>query len=166
MVKKFIWALLLLTASLVSHSLSAQEPPQIDGTWVMVPDLSDNPEQRHIRRYGTRTDGYLISFVHYVNTGGRPFFMQSTSKADGIDYPEYDIVTLAELQVSGTPSPYTHAEVPVDERTVSFTDKYEGEITAYGTRQLSADGQTLTIEGFRVRDDGSESPYRQVFRRL
>jgi hypothetical protein len=46
---------------------------------------------------------------------------------------------------TGTPSSFSYSETQLDEYTIEWVDKNEGEVIAWGTRGVSRDGQTMTI---------------------
>jgi hypothetical protein len=89
-----------------------------------------------------------------VLSDGRVNFLQFAAKSDGKDYPEYDSTTLADYQANGTSTRATYSEKRIDEYTVEVTDKVDGNVTAHGTRAVSEDGSTMTIELDPMGPDG------------
>ncbi len=81
-----------------------------------------------------------------VDARGHASFLQIAAKTDGRDYPEYGADSLAELQRSGARTTATYSERQVDEHTVEWVDKNEGQPYLEGTRRVSRDGRTLSIE--------------------
>jgi hypothetical protein len=130
-------------------SVQAQVP-HIVGTWRLNIEASEffrPPPQSELRRYSVTEDGYLVGLAVIVDAEGNPEFLQFAAKTDGQDYPEYSSNALAAFQIAGTPTPLAYSEKPLDAHTIEWFDKYEGEVYASGTRQVSEDGRTLTIVG-------------------
>lgn len=141
----------LATITLVGLSAVAHgQVPHIIGTWKLNIEASQflgSPPQLEVRRYDVADNGYLVGLAVFIDAEGNPGFLQFAAKSDGQDYAEYSSNVLAALQIAGTPTPLAYSEKPVDDRTVEWVDKFDGRITASGTKQVSADGRTLTIVG-------------------
>lgn len=125
------------------------QAPHIYGSWSLDTDASEFPgamPRSQVRTYFPGEDGYLIGIAITVDAQGNAGFLQFAARTDGQDYPEYGVGSLAALQITGTRTSSTYAESQVDEYTVEWVDKTDGEAYLMGTRSVSADGQTLTIE--------------------
>jgi hypothetical protein len=137
--------------TLVCLSAAAQgQVPHIIGTWKLNAEASQflGPAPRsEVRRYDVADNGYLIGLAVFIDAQGNPGFLQFAAKSDGQDYAEYSSDVLAAFQIAGTPTPLAYSEIPVDDRTVEWFDKFDGRIAASGTKQVSDDGRTLTIVG-------------------
>lgn len=130
-------------------SATQAQVPHVYGSWKLDTEASEFPgamPQSQVRTYLPGEDGYLIGIAITVDAQGNAGFLQFAAKTDGQDYPEYGVGSLAALQISGTRTSSTYAESQVDERTVEWVDKTDGEPYVMGTRSVSADGTTLTIE--------------------
>jgi hypothetical protein len=140
--------------------------PHIVGIWklnVQASAFLGAPPQSEVRRYSVTDDGYLVGLAVIVDAEGNPQFLQFAAKSDGKDYPEYSSNALAAFQASGTPTPLAYSEKPVDAHTIEWFDKYEGQVYASGTRQVSEDGRTLTILGEISNSQGETRRLRLVY---
>ena len=156
---------LLLLASLGAKA----QIPHVLGVWELDLEDSDLPEQfpagSETRSYTLRDDGYLVVLAIRVDQSGNPDFIQVASKSDGKDYPQYQSGPLAELQIDGTTTPFTYSETVVDEYTVEAVAKWNGRVTNRGTRRISEDGETMTLDLTAFSPDGQEIPFVLVFDR-
>lgn len=162
--KKWASAILLLWSA-----QAAAQMPHIVGSWqldVAASDASDRPERVHVRTYVPTDDGFLMGVAVVVDIDGNANFLQFTAKTDGRDYPEYSAGLLAELQATGTPTRASYSETRVDDYTVAWTDKYDGEVYATGTRSVAADGRTMTIVVESRDPEGRTRTRTLVFDRL
>jgi hypothetical protein len=140
--------------------------PHIIGTWKLNIEASQflGPAPRsEVRRYDVADDGYLVGLAVFVDAQGNPGFLQFAAKSDGQDYAEYSSGVLAAFQIAGTPTPLAYSEKPVDERTVEWFDKFNGRVSAFGTKQISEDGRTLTIVGEVPDPQGNTRRLRLVY---
>jgi hypothetical protein len=147
---------------------AAAQAPAILGTWklnVAASRLPGPPPQTHVRRYYLAPDGTLVGLAVVVDASGKPDFLQFAAKDDGKDYPELDSRFLAALQIDGSQTPRTYSETPLDERTVAWTDKYEGRVIASGKKWVSEDGQTLSFTARATNPRGEEVELLFVFDR-
>jgi len=148
------------------QSTARAQVPHIYGSWKLDVDASEYPgpaPQAQVRTYFPTDDGYLIGVLVSVDAQGNASFLQFAARPDGQDYPEYGVSSLARLQMSGTPTSATYSETPIDEYAVEWVDKNEGEPYLIGTKTVSEDGQTLTID---VRDPRNvEGGYTLVYNR-
>jgi hypothetical protein len=119
-----------------------------------------------MRSYLQRDDGYLVVLALRVNGDGSPDFIQVAAKSDGKDYPQYQSAPLAQLQIDGTPTAFTYAETITDEYTAEIIARRNGQVINKGTRRISADGKTMTLNVFAVLPDGQEIPIVLVFDKL
>jgi hypothetical protein len=80
------------------------------------------------------------------------------SKSDGKDYPQYQSIPLATLQVDGTKTPLTYSETVIDDHAVNVIAKVNGQINTMGVRRIDADGKTMTIDVVAIDPRGKETP--------
>ena len=143
--------------------------PHVLGVWelnVAASQLPDTfPAVEEPRSYSLRDDGYLVVLAIRKDRSGRPEFIQIAAKTDGKDYPQYQSVSLAAFQIDGTLTPLTYAETVVDERTIEATAKFNGQVINKGTRRISADGKTMTLNVVAYGPNGQETPIVLVFDR-
>jgi hypothetical protein len=146
---RFYCAMILAAvATLTQMSSASAQVPHIFGTWTLNLERSDPREQipqASVRSYSQLEDGFVLGLWVVIDQAGDPFFVQFTAKTDGADYPEYFPGALAALMATGTPSSFSYSETQLDEYTIEWVDKNEGEVIAWGTRGVSRDGQTMTI---------------------
>jgi hypothetical protein len=146
--------------------LARSQIPHIVGNWegnieatlaatgIRIDELPEPTIISDSRTYFLRDDGFLVGLSVTVLSDGRVNFLQFAAKSDGKDYPEYDSTTLADYQANGTSTRATYSEKRIDEYTVEVTDKVDGNVTAHGTRAVSEDGSTMTIELDPMGPDG------------
>ena len=157
--------LLLTAASGPGHA----QMPHIVGSWeldIAASTLPRTPPQSQVRTYLPLEDGYLLGIAITVDPQGRAGFLQFAARPDGEDYPEYNPITLAALQMTGEQTSATYGETPIDEFTVAWVDKNDGVAYASGTRQVSEDGSILTIEAQFQDPDGGLASFTLVFNKL
>ena len=149
--------------SVTSAQAPATKPaaPLIVGTWKLNPEKSGMknapPQVTQVRQYRLRDDGYLVGLAITVNPQGNPSFLHFTAKTDGKDYPEYTNELLADLLATGKQTTRTYAENIIDDYTSEWIDKDNGKVIARGTKTISKDGKTMTID--------AGGPQRTVFDR-
>ena len=92
----------VLACSLFFFSTCAMaQVPKVLGTWELDLQASDLP----------RVSGYFRNAqLRSARGWGHPDFIQVVSKTDGKDYPQYQSSPPAELQISGTTTPFTYSE--------------------------------------------------------
>jgi hypothetical protein len=159
-----VGALLCLT------SLSAgAQVPHVLGMWRLNLEASNLPAKlfpagikSEIRSYSQRNDGYLVVLALRVNGNGSPDFIQVAVKSDGKDYPQYQSGPLADFQINGTPTPFTYSETIADERTATIIAKRNGTVINKGTRRISRDGKTMTLNVASIQNE-QEIPIVLVF---
>jgi hypothetical protein len=143
--------------------------PHVLGVWELNVSASKLPATfpavEETRSYFQRDDGYLVVLAIRKDRNGRPDFSQIAAKTDGKDYPQYQSGPLAQFQIDGTRTPLTYAETVVDERTIEATAKFNGQVINKGTRQISADGKTMTLDVIAYGANGQETPILLVFDR-
>jgi hypothetical protein len=161
----FLFCLVFLYVSQVNAQV-----PAVLGVWEFDKQastlLEGFPLASEIRSYELREDGYLVNIVIRRLENGQPAFIQVVSKSDGKDYPQYGPGPLAEFQLYGTTTPLTYSETVIDDRSVSIVAKVNGQVNNTGTRSISADGETMTLDVNAIYPDGREVPFQLVFRRL
>ena len=144
--------------------------PFVLGIWKLNVEASDLPPKlfpagikSEIRSYSERKDGSLIVLALRVNGNGSPDFIQVAVKSDGKDYPQYQSGPLADFQARGTTTPFTYSETITGEDTAAITAKWNGTVINKGTRRISKDGRTMTLNVVSVLSDGQEIPIVLVF---
>ncbi len=152
-----------------SHSTA--QVPHIIGTWALNAEASQVPGGipdgvSDTRQYFLREDGYLVGIAVRVSPTGDVAFLQFTALSDGEEYPEYDTLTLADLQATGAQTPMTYSETVVDDYTVSIIDRRNGIVTATGTRSVSEDGRTMSVDLTVPGPDGEPVPLLLVYDRV
>jgi hypothetical protein len=157
----------IATLALIGLSAAAHgQVPHIIGTWKLDIEASQflgPAPQAEVRRYDVADNGYVVGLAVFIDAQGNPGFLQFAAKSDGQDYGEYSSRVLAAFQIAGTPTPLAYSEKPVDDRTVEWFDKFDGRITASGTKQVSDDGRTLTIVGEIPDREGNTRRLRLVY---
>jgi len=158
--------LFLLLGAGVSHAQGSR----VVGLWTIDLERSRLPDQfplaSETRSFALRDDGYLVILVVRFNRAGKPDFIQVVAKPDGKDYPQYQSGTLAELQIRGTTTPFTYSETAIDESTAKIVAKMNGQVTNTGTRTISEDGKTMTLDVTESRLDGQSQRIVLVFKRV
>jgi hypothetical protein len=159
-------AFALLISVVAYDPLAHAQIPHIVGNWelnaeatfaatgIREEDLPESGIYSDSRTYYLRDDGYLIGLAVTVLSDGTVNFLQFAARSDGEDYPEYDSATLAEYQATGKATRATYSERRIDEYTVEVTDKVDGRITAHGTRTVSEDGSTMSLDLDAMGPDG------------
>jgi hypothetical protein len=141
----------IITSVTSAQSPAAKAAPLIVGTWKLNLEKSGlrnaSPQLLQIRQYKLRDDGYLVGLAITVNGQGNPTFLQFTARSDGRDYPEYTDDLLADLLATGKQTTRTYAERIIDDYTTEWIDKENGRVTGQGTKTISKDGKTMTIDG-------------------
>ena len=141
--------------------------PHVLGVWEFDPQASELPQgfplASETRSYELRDDGYLVNVVIRKRPNGYPDFIQIASKSDGEDYPQYQSVPLAELQINGTKTPLTYSETVLDEHAVSIVAKYGDRVVNKGVRRVAPDGKTMRIDVTAIDQNGKETPFFLVF---
>ncbi len=154
---------------LIAGPVGAQVP-QVLANWTLDLQRSKLPEgfalASETRSYTLRDDGFLVVLAVRQYKDGSLDFIQISAKADGKDYPQYQAGPLAELAINGTATPLTYSERQIGERAVEFVSKYNGQLNNKGTRTISADGQTMTIDLTGYAPGGREVPFLFTFERV
>ena len=154
-------AAVFLTSVTSAQAPAGKSAPLIVGTWKLNLEKSGlrnaPPQLLQVRQYKLRDDGYLVGLAITVNGQGNPTFLHFTAKSDGKDYPEYTNDLLADMLATGKQTTRTYAERIIDDYTTEWIDKENGRVTAQGTKTISRDGKTMTINGV--------GPQPQVFDR-
>lgn len=165
-----MFRVLISTAVMLAAGIGVvgAQVPHIVGSWELDVDASTYPgppPRSQVRTYFPLDDGYLLGIAVTVDAQGNASFLQFAARSDGEDYPEYNPFTLAGLQIADERTSATYSETPVDEYTVSWIDKNNGVAYATGTRRVSEDGNTLTIEFEMTDPDGQLRRFELVFSR-
>jgi len=154
------------TVAFVFSAAAHAQVPHIIGTWKLNVGASQfvgPPPQSEVRRYSVGDNGYLVGLAITVDAQGNPGFLQIATKSDGRDYAEYSSGVLAAFQMGGTPTPLAYSETVVDGHTVQWFDKFNGRVTLSGTKRVSEDGRTLTIEAEVPDRQGATHHLRLVY---
>lgn len=158
--------------ALLGASVFWAQVPAVLGVWDLDLGSSDLPAQvfpagiqSETRSYAMRSDGYLVVLALRVNGNRTLDFIQVAAKSDGKDYPQYQTVPLADLQISGKPTPLTYSEKLTGDNTAEVIAKREGQVINKGTRAISADGKTMRVNVAVAMPDGKEVPIVLVFRK-
>jgi hypothetical protein len=159
----------LVIALLVCGAAPASaQVPYIVGTWklnVAASRLPGPAPQTHVRRYSLADDGTLVGLAVVVDARGTPDFLQFAARSDGRDYPEFNSGLLAEWQTAGKATSREYSESPIDARTVTWTDKRNGQVISHGRKWVSDDGRTLTFTAIVSGQAGQTATYLYVFDR-
>jgi hypothetical protein len=91
-----------------------------------------------------RPGGGFAYAVVSVNNEGMPLMTLATLKADGRDHPRYNAASLAGFLGNATATTITVAARAIDARTLEFTHKNNGVVTATTRMTISQDGNTVT----------------------
>jgi hypothetical protein len=144
--------------------------PQVLGVWTLNLKASDLPAKAfpaglksEIRSYSQRKDGYLVVLAVRVYGNGVPDFIQIAARSDGKDYPQFQSGPLADFQINGTPTQFTYSETITDTYTAEIIAKRNGTVLNKGTRRISRDGKTMTLNVAAILPDGREVPIVLVF---
>jgi hypothetical protein len=168
MVTKWIAAAGVLL-SMCAHTAQAQLP-YVVGVWTLNASASKIPEQfplaSETRSYQVRDDGYLVVLAIRTNRNGSPDFIQIAARPDGKDYPQYQSFPLADFTINGTATPLTYSETPVDDHAVEAIGKFNGRVINKGTRRISQDGNTMTLNVTAYGQNGQETAIVLVFDRV
>ena len=90
--------------------------------------------------------------VDAVDKDGKAIHTEWNGKFDGKDNP-----------VTGTPNEDTRAYTKVDDKTLDFTSKKGGKVTAQGRVVISADGKSRTVKTTVTDADGKKSESTAVY---
>jgi hypothetical protein len=156
---------MLFLLSGIAHAQGSR----VVGLWTLDLERSKLPATfplaSETRSYTLRDDGYLVALAIRLYGGGQPEFIQVVAKPDGKDYPQYQSGPLAEFQIHGTTTPFTYSETQADESTVKVIAKVNGKVNNTGTRTVSEDGQTMTLDVTAILPDDQKLPILLVFAR-
>ena len=126
---------LAVAFSFLGSAVCVAADPQV-GTWKLneskskiTPDTLKNTQVVYSSMLGqvrVKSDG--------IDANGKPIHVEWSGKLDGKDYP-----------VSGDPKSDTRSYTKVNERTLTTTNKKNGEVTVKGRIVISLDGRTRTV---------------------
>jgi hypothetical protein len=163
---KMTTACIACALSLYATSALAQVP-HVLGVWEFDPQASKLPQgsllASETRSYDLRDDGYLVHVVIHKTTNGHPDFIQVVAKTDGKDYPQYQSVPLAELQIKDTKTPLMYSETVLDEHAVNIVSKFGDRVISKGVRRVALDGKTMRMDVTAIDRNGKETPLFMVF---
>ena len=153
-----------------SGHIAQGQIPHVLGVWRLNLEASDVPEgfpvASEVRRFYLRNDGFHVILATRADQKGSPEFIQVAARTDGREYPQYQSVPLADFQVNETTTPFTYSETAVDEYTVEIVGRINGQVNNRGTRKISEDGRTMTLDVIAFLPDGQEIELSLVFDRL
>jgi hypothetical protein len=163
---RLIATLSVLLLCLCSSGAYAQVP-RVLGVWKLNLAASTVPARAglksEIRSYTQRDDGYIVVLAIRVYGNGIPDFIQITMKSDGKDYAQFQSGPLADLQISGQATPFTYSETIRDADTAEVVGRLDGKVINKGTRRISKDGKSMTLNATSIGPDGRETPIVLVF---
>jgi len=126
---------LAVAFSFLGSAVCLAADPQV-GTWKLneskskiTPDTLKNTQVVYSSMLGqvkVKSDG--------IDANGKPIHVEWSGKLDGKDYP-----------VSGDPKSDTRSYTKVNERTLTTTNRKNGEVTVKGRIVISLDGRTRTV---------------------
>lgn len=151
---------------ILGSTSAAAQIPHIYGTWKLNTAVSTYPgpmPQIQVRTYRPIDDDSMVGLAVTIDAEGNPSFLQYAGKIDASEYSEYELNSLAQFQISGESTPLSYSEVRLDDYAVAWTDQFNGEACLSGTKRVSEDGQTLTIEFDAPGSDGENQHYSIVF---
>ena len=124
------------------------------GTWKLNESKSKFPPgaTKNQTVVYTATGDNLKVAVDAIDKDGKAIHTEWTGKPDGKDYP-----------VTGTPNEDTRAYTKVDDKTLDFTSKKGGKVTAQGRVVISADGKSRTVKTTVTDADGKKSESTAVY---
>jgi hypothetical protein len=165
-----MWKLLIAgVAGLLFSGEARAQVPQVVGVWELDSSSSKLPAQSQLksetRSFVQRPDGYVVILVQRVLKDGSPAFIQVVAKNDGKAYPQYTSADLADLQISGATTHDTYSERVTGENTAEVIGKRDGQVTNRGTRRISKDGNSMTIDVVTILPNGQEIPIVLAFRK-
>lgn len=141
--------------------------PKVLGVWKLNVAASRVPAtaglQSEVRSYTQRDDGYIVVLAIRVYGKGIPDFIQIAMKSDGKDYSQFQSGPLADLQIGGKATPFTYSETIKDSDTAEVIGKRAGVVINKGTRRISKDGKSMTLNVVSISPDGKEIPIVLVF---
>jgi hypothetical protein len=146
----------LLGLVLMGAEAADAQTSQVHGVWKLNLSASDVPDwlpvQADMTSYSLQDDGNLVALsIRTVN--GPPDLPNTGARGERRDYPEYSSASLLEQVVDEEEGRFTYSETAADERTVNILGKANGEVVSRGTRQVSADGETMTIDVVLMQGD-------------
>src|SRR6185295_2164297 len=153
----------LIAGVLLLATGATAQVPHVLGIWEL--DLKSSvlpatfPLASETRSFDLRPDGYLVNLVTRKLTNGHPDFIQVVSKSDGKDYPQYQSIPLATLQIDGTKTPLTYSETVLDEYAVNIVAKFGDKVINKGVRRVAPDGKTMRIDVVSIDRDGKETSF-------
>jgi hypothetical protein len=124
-----------LTVFLAGSALCFAEDANI-GTWKLnegMSKLSAGAPKNHTVTYTAAGDSVKVT-VDGVDAEGKPSHNEWTGKFDGKDYP-----------VTGDPTSDVRSYKKIDDRTLEFTNKKNGNVTVTGRVVVAADGKSRTV---------------------
>jgi hypothetical protein len=166
---RLIAMLSVLLCCLCCSSVYAQVP-KVLGVWKLNVAASNVPAKllpigltSEIRSYFQRDDGYIVVLAVRVYGNGVPDFIQIAMKSDGKDYAQFQSGPLADLQIGAKATPFTYSETIKDSDTAEVVGKRAGMVINKGTRRISKDGKSMTLNVVTILPDGQEIPIVLVF---
>ena len=124
------------------------------GTWKLnetKSKMNDGGPKNHTVMYEAAGDQIKVT-VDGADAEGKAIHSEWTGMFDGEDHP-----------VTGNPAEETRAYKKIDERTVEFTSKTNGKVTAKGKVVVSADGKTRTVTMSGTDGEGKKFKTKAVY---
>jgi hypothetical protein len=151
-----------LGVTLAVLGVVAQSPTSnpFAGVWKQNPQRSKMngtapPEWRNFRRYEEQANGWMVHTISWSFAGGADFTF-TTVRYDGMEYPVYTSSTLGAFLGAGNRTARTVAFKLTAPRTLEFTDRENGKVSATGVCTVSPDGKTLTEDDHAFDPRGKE----------
>ena len=150
----FVFALAILSASLLSIQTPAQSPNPVLGTWKQNMEKSVyNPGPPPpmglgaVRQYAAGADGSVIAVTFNIDGSGLPSLSAiAAANYDGKEYAQHTIATLATSLGSHLAPKIerTISYTPVNPYTVEIVQRQDGKVVSRSTRTIARDGKTMT----------------------
>ena len=124
------------------------------GTWKLNEEkstLTEGSGKNTTVVYQSAGDSVKIT-TDGVDGKGKPMHTEWTGKYDGKDYP-----------VTGDSSSAVRSYKKVDDRTLEFTVKRDGDVTVTGRVVISADGKSRTVTTSGTESDGKKFKNMAVY---
>ena len=141
-----------------SYKISSVFDNPFIGIWELDLSKSDfgstSAPQRMTRTYEDRGDGTFMYLIDSVSADGSSGDSSAVYKYDGLEYP---LISLNQ------DSPVTISYRKINERTVEYTVRINGNITQIGAKSISSNGNILSIGVQSTDAQGDPLPQVLIF---
>lgn len=140
----------LLGFVLMGAEAANAQSPHVLGSWKLNLTASDMPDwlsrDDELRSCALREDGYMLA--RSIDRIDRPRIAPDAPVPidTGSDCFAPSIGSLTDPELAADNGSFIYSEQTAGERTVTITGRTDGQVTARGTRSISADGGTMTID--------------------